>query len=85
MRGHGSSHSSHSSATPSVMGDFASPILAPADVPSQVQHFGLDSPELMAPDPFSNGNSTQGYYQSHEPNQASLPQPSDLFDFNTAF
>lgn len=85
MRGHGSSHSSRSSATPSVMGDFASPILTPADGPSQVQPFGLGSPSLMAPGPFSNGNSTQGYYQSHEPNQANLSQPSDLFDFNTAF
>lgn len=80
MRGHGSSHSSRSSATPSVMGDFASPILAPADAP-----FGLGAAELMTPDPFSNGDSTQGYYQTHQPNQASLPQPSDLFDFNTAF
>ncbi|ROW11028.1 hypothetical protein VMCG_01071 [Cytospora schulzeri] len=85
MRGHGSSHSSRSSGTPSVMGDFASPMLAPAEAPSQVQDFALDSPALMGPDPFSNGDSTQGYYQSHESNQQSLSQPTDLFDFNTPF
>lgn len=85
MRGHGSSHSSRSSGSPSVMGDFASPILAPAEAPSQVQHFGLGSSVLMAPDPFSNGNNTQGYYQPHGPNQQSMPQPSGLFDFNTPF